>query len=97
MIVGAGFDFGGEALLAHGFLFGLQSNFARAQSLAEYELYFGDAKLLNDELARYLAVTKEDIKRVVATYLTRARRTQLEVKPAAAPAAQGGQPAKVTP
>ena len=80
---------------AHGFLFGLQSNFARAQELAEFELYSGDAKLLNDELTRYLAVTKDDIKRVVATYLTRARRSQIEVKPA--PTTSAGTPSKGAP
>ena len=63
------------------FLLGLQSNFARAQKLAEMELYRGDARLLDTELDKYLAVTKEDIKRVVAKYLTPARRSLVEVKP----------------
>jgi zinc protease len=63
------------------FLLGLQSNFARAQKLAEMELYRGDAGLLNVELDKYLAVTKDDIKRVVARYLTPARRSTVEVKP----------------
>ncbi|MDB4937828.1 MAG: zinc protease [Labilithrix sp.] len=63
------------------FLLGLQSNFARAQKLAEMELYRGDAGLLNVELDKYLAVTKDDIKRVVAKYLTPARRSTVEVKP----------------
>jgi zinc protease len=62
-------------------LLGLQSNYARAQRLAEFELYRGDASLLNGELDRYLAVTKDDIKRVVAKYLTPARRSLVEVKP----------------
>ncbi len=63
------------------FLLGLQSNFARAQKLAEMELYRGDAGLLNTELDKYLAVTKDDIKRVTAKYLTPARRNVVEVKP----------------
>lgn len=63
------------------FLFGLQSNFARAQKLAEMEVYRGDARLLNEELSRYYAVTKADIKRVVATYLTPARRSTVDVVP----------------
>ncbi|HVH44416.1 MAG TPA: pitrilysin family protein [Labilithrix sp.] len=66
------------------FLLGLQSNFARAQKLAEFELYRGDAALLNGELDRYLAVTKDDVKRVVAKYLTPSRRNLVEVKPGAA-------------
>ncbi len=63
------------------FLLGLQSNFARAQRLAELEVYRGDASLLNGELDRYLAVTADDIKRVTGKYLTVARRTLVEVKP----------------
>ena len=63
------------------FLFGLQSNFARAQKLAELELYRGDARLLNAELEKFLAVTKEDVRRVTARYLTKSRRSLVEVKP----------------
>lgn len=65
------------------FLFGLQSNFARAQRLAEFELYRGDAALLNAELDKFLAVTKEDVKRVTAKYLVPSRRSVVEVKPGA--------------
>jgi predicted Zn-dependent peptidase len=63
------------------FLLGLQSNFARAQKLAEFEVYRGDARLLNEELDKFLAVTKDDIKRVTAKYLTVNRRSLVEVKP----------------
>lgn len=63
------------------FLLGLQSNFARAERLAEMELARGDANLVFGELDRYLAVTKDDIRRVVAKYLTPARRSLVEVKP----------------
>lgn len=62
-------------------LFGLQSNYARAQRLAEFELYRGDAALLNQELDKFLAVTKDDVKRVTAKYLTVNRRSLVEVKP----------------
>ena len=78
-----------RARIQSSFLFGLQSNFARAQKLAELELYRGDATLLNGELDRYLAVTKDDIKRVVAKYLTANRRNIVEVKPGAG-AREGG-------
>jgi predicted Zn-dependent peptidase len=67
--------------LSASFLLGLQSNFARAQRLAELELYRGDASLLNTEIDRYLAVGKDDIKRVVGKYLTQTRRSTVEVKP----------------
>lgn len=63
------------------FLFGLQSNLARASRLAELELHRGDASAINRELEKYLAVTKDDLKRVVAKYLTNARRSTVEVKP----------------
>ncbi len=72
------------------FLLGLQSNFARAQKLAEFEVYSGDAKLLDSELGHYLRVTKADIKRVVGKYLTPVRRSRVEVKPAAS---EGSPPA----
>jgi predicted Zn-dependent peptidase len=39
-----------------------------AESLANYKMYFGDANLINTELDKYLAVTKEDIKRVANEY-----------------------------
>ncbi len=67
------------------FLFGLQSNFARAQKLAEFELYWGDANLLAGELDKYYAVKKEDIARVAAQYLKPETRSRIEVKPPAAP------------
>jgi predicted Zn-dependent peptidase len=72
-----------RARLAASFVLGLQSNFARAQKLAEMELYFGDANLLKTELAKYL---------------THARRSRIEVKPPAAPPAPAATtPAKVKP
>ncbi|MDN3633417.1 pitrilysin family protein [Neolewinella lacunae] len=39
-----------------------------AESLANYEMYQGDANLINTETERYLAVTREDIRRVAQTY-----------------------------
>ena len=56
-----------------GYVLGLQSNFVRAQKLAEFELYRGDANLINVELAKYMSVSAEDIRRVVAKYLIRRR------------------------
>jgi zinc protease len=72
------------------FLFGLQSNFARAQQVAEFELYWGDADLLLGELDKYRAVTKQDITRVAAQYLKPETRSRIEVKPATpAPSEKG--------
>jgi zinc protease len=68
------------------FVFGLQSNLSRAIHLGEMETFFGDARLINAELPKYLAVTKDDVKRVVAQYLGPTRRTIVETFPTSAPA-----------
>ncbi len=65
------------------FIFGLQRNLERAQTLAEYELYWGDAELVRGELARYMAVQSDDIRRVAAQYFSTSGRTVLDVVPAA--------------
>ncbi len=77
------------------YVMGLQSNFARAQKLAEFEVYWGDANLLNQEAAKYMAVTADDIKKAVAKYLTKERRSRVEVRPAAN-AAAAAPPTKTT-
>ncbi|HEY2513662.1 MAG TPA: pitrilysin family protein [Polyangiaceae bacterium] len=82
---------------ASSFLFGLASNYARAEQLATFEMLWGDAALLNGELDQYLAVTKEDVSRVVAKYLVPNHTSRVEVKPAASDetkpaAAKGGKP-----
>lgn len=71
------------------FVFGLESNLSRAQQLAEYEMYFGDATLLRTELARYQAVTRQDIQRVAGRYFAASGRTVLDVMPA--PGEEGGE------
>ncbi len=63
------------------FLFGLQSNLQRATRLGQYELFWGDARLLNGEPPNYFAVTRDDIKRVLAKYVVLGRRTLVEVRP----------------
>jgi zinc protease len=65
-----------------GEILGLQTNFARAQQIAEHELFFGDANLINSDVDHYLAVTAADVSRVVARYLTPEHRTRVLVKPA---------------
>ncbi|MCC6875967.1 MAG: insulinase family protein [Sandaracinaceae bacterium] len=78
------------------FVFGLSSNLQRAQRLAEYELYWGNAELIRAELDNYLAVTDADIRRVASQYFAQTNRTVLDVVPpppepaAAQPAAEGG-------
>jgi predicted Zn-dependent peptidase len=63
------------------FLLDLQSNLQRARKLAELELFWNDAGLVNTELARYLAVTRAEVQRAALKYLTPARRSLVEVKP----------------
>jgi len=48
-----------------------------AESLANYHMYFGDANLINTEIDRYLAVTKEDIMEAAKKYLQPDRRVVL--------------------
>ncbi len=52
-----------------------------AESLAEYYLIYGDSDLINTELEKYLAVTREDIKRVANLYLSNDNRVVLHWLP----------------
>ncbi len=55
----------------------------RAESLANYHMYFGDANLINNEIDRYMAVTREDIKRVANEYFVKDNRVTLHYLPKA--------------
>ncbi len=76
-----------EAELASSF----GSNSARARTLAQYHVFYGDASLVNKELERYLAVTRDDIQRVAKKYLVESGKNVLHYPPPgpapAAPAA----------
>ena len=52
-----------------------------AESLANYYVYENDTELINSELEKYLAVTKEDIRRVAQTYFTKQNRVVLYYLP----------------
>lgn len=54
---------------------------SRAESLANYHMYFGDANLINTEIERYMAVTREDIKRVANKYFIKDNSVTLEFLP----------------
>ncbi len=48
-----------------------------AESLANYEVYFGDANLINTELERFNKVTRQDIQNVAKKYLNKDNRVVL--------------------
>ncbi|HMX40765.1 MAG TPA: insulinase family protein, partial [Saprospiraceae bacterium] len=48
-----------------------------AESLANYEMYFGDANLINTELDRYRKVTRDDLRRVANKYFQKNSRVVL--------------------
>jgi predicted Zn-dependent peptidase len=50
---------------------------SRAESLAYYHLWHGDAGRANNELEAYLKVTREDLQRVAKKYLLKERRNTL--------------------
>ncbi len=52
-----------------------------AESLANYEVYFGDANLINTELERYKKVTRQDLMNVAKKYLNKDNRVTLNYVP----------------
>ena len=52
-----------------------------AESLATYHMFFNDANLINTEIDRYLAVTREDIKAAANRYLHPSNRVTLHYLP----------------
>lgn len=53
----------------------------KAMQLGNYHVFFNDANLINSEIEKYMAVTKEDIQRVAKVYLTKDNRTVLYYLP----------------
>lgn len=52
-----------------------------AESLATYHMFFGDANLINTEIDRYLAVTREDIQAAAKKYFVLTNRVVLHYLP----------------
>lgn len=52
-----------------------------AENLADYQVYFGDANLINTEIGRYMKVTRDDLKRVANKYLIKENRVVLYYLP----------------
>ncbi len=67
--------------LRSSFIFGIQSNLNRAVRLGEFEVHWGDARLLTRELDHYLAVSPQAVSAAVKQYLIPARRSTIEVMP----------------
>lgn len=53
----------------------------KAMQLANYYLFFGDANLINSEINKFMAVTREDLQRVARQYLIPTNRTILYYLP----------------
>ena len=63
------------------FINGLQSSLARANSIGQYAVYYGDPNLINTRLDKVAAVTKEDVQRVANKYLQPTNRTVVSTVP----------------
>jgi len=58
-----------------------QSSLARANSIGQYAVYYGDPNLINTRLDRVSAITKEDVMRVANKYLVQTNRTVVITNP----------------
>lgn len=63
------------------FLFNLEGNLERSEQLGSYELFWGDANELNNEVVHYGNVTRAEVQQAVAKYLTEQRRSTVLVLP----------------
>jgi predicted Zn-dependent peptidase len=70
-----------------GYFASIRSAQTRATLLSTYKVYYDDPNLINTRLARFNAVTKDDVQRVAKTYLTPTRRTVMVVTPDRSPSA----------
>ena len=60
------------------FVEGLTNLDGKLRKLAQYSLFLGNTGLINEDFKRYMAVTRNDIKRVASTYLTPTRKNTVE-------------------
>jgi zinc protease len=74
------------------FVFGLESNQHRASELAEYETFWGDARLLSREVEHYQAVTVSQVRDAVAKYLVKAKKSTVTVLPQSPPGTKTNAP-----
>jgi len=68
-------------MVENDFIYNFTSMIGIAENLANFHMYFGDANLINTELENYMAVTREDIKRVAKKYMVKDNRVVLYYLP----------------
>lgn len=79
-----------------GFVFRLASTAGKANQLNDYNTFRGSPDMFNQDLARYTAVTADDVKRVAQTYLVGKPKVVLSTVPNGQPEL-AAQPAEVQP
>lgn len=70
-----------QNIVENDFVSGTASIARRAEYLANYHVYFGDANLINNEINRYMTVTREDIRNAAKKYLVKENRVSLQYLP----------------
>ncbi|MGQ9618453.1 MAG: M16 family metallopeptidase [Candidatus Aminicenantia bacterium] len=70
-----------KSRLKRNFINRLENCLSRAMLLCEFELYDGDANLINSELEKYMVITEKEISEVAERYLTAKNRAVVTVLP----------------
>lgn len=70
-----------RSLLSSNSYVSVQRSLGRAELLAEYALFFGDAKLIDKDLEAYMNVTADDVQRVAKKYFNKQTAVVVDVEP----------------
>lgn len=68
-------------IIESGFVSDKKNVHSKAQSLAQYYSYYGDANMINSQIEKYMKVTKDDILRVAKKYLLSEKKVVLTYVP----------------